>query len=149
MDKPDDDVPEKEIVGTYYPLYKLPTNGDYVLLVFAQVEDPSERECTGMVFTLSYDLAGNFTYFANYTYRAGGDNINSIIDVNLRSDCTYVLYEADGEFTTPPFKGIFNGTEAHQVEQINTDGRCTEISFEKTPGQFKYSLEECRFKRVN
>lgn len=98
--KPDDNIPEIPIVGKFYPLFKLPTNGNYVILVFAQV-DP-DFDGNDKVFALIYDLNGNYLNFANELYSASSEYINNYIDISLGSHYTYVLYYENGEVVFPP-----------------------------------------------
>lgn len=147
--EPDEGIPAKDVIGVFYPLYKLPTNGDYVLLTIAQVDHDPVSECQGLVVTLSYDLNGNFLYLINYTYRPGTDNINAYIDQNLKSHVVYVYHEVNGEPVFPPMDSVFSAQEARKVDQIGSNGKSSEILFEMTPGQFKFDHNECRFKRVN
>lgn len=144
---PDESEPVNPVVGEFYPLYKLPTSGNYALLVFAQVGPAFE--CNNQVIVLSYDLEGNFLYVSNHLYRGGTENLNNYIDVNLQSHRTYVVNEVNGKLETPPMTGTFPAKEAHMIYQINPDGRSTRVSFETVQGQFQFSGEECRFKRVN
>jgi len=143
----DDGLPDVPIQGNFYPLYKLPTNGDYVLLVFMQIDE--KAECMGRIFTLSYSLLGEFLYFSNYTYEEGDVNTNSKIDENLKSHHKYILYKNDDEFVAPPKGEVFMAEEAYEIEQINQDGTSSMLSFEKTSGQFEYSFDECRFRKIN
>lgn len=149
IEKPADDQPDQPREGTFYPLYKLPTNGNYVLLAFAQVADPADIECSGLVVVLSYDLNGTFLYLSNYTYDPGSEKTNAYIDETLKSHLIYVYNEVDGELVFPPTDKVFTSVEGHLVYQINPNGKSTRLSFEKTTAQFKFSPEECRFKRVN
>lgn len=144
---PDEGAEEVPVIGNFYPLFKLPTNGNYVLLVFAQIAP--FRDCNDMVFVLSYDLNGKFIYFSNYTYQGGTENINNSIDSQLRSHVTYVVNKVGGELVFPSLSETFNAEEAHMIYQINQDGKSTRASFEKTSGQFRYNEAECRFKRIN
>jgi hypothetical protein len=96
---PDEGEAKRSVEGNLYPLYKLPTSGDYVLLAYAHISPV--RPCSRMVFVLSYDLNGNYIYFANYTYEGGTENINNFIDRQLRSHLTYVVNEVNGELVFP------------------------------------------------
>ena len=143
----DGGLPDVDIVGDFYPLYKLPTNGNYVLLTFVQVD--AKSECSGLVFTLSFDLDGKFLYLSNYNYRPGTVNITSTIDATLKSHLYYVVKTVNGASVDPPRTQNFSAEEAHLTYQINSDGRSTKISFVKANYQFMYDNNECRFKRVN
>jgi hypothetical protein len=96
---PDEGESDYPVNGKFYLLYKLPTNGNYVLLVFAQVAPAFE--CNNQIIALSYDLEGNFLYVSNYIYRGGTENINNYLDQNLLSHRTYVVNEANGELAPP------------------------------------------------
>ena len=144
--KTDPNLAENEVYGEFIPMFKLPTNGDYVLLVVAQIDIAFLGY--DMVFVLSYDLEGNFLYFTNYLYEAGTENINNSVDENLKSHQTYVINDVNGELIFPPLEGVFEALEAHSVEQINSDGRSAKILFETTSGQFEWVSSEFRFKRV-
>jgi len=146
-EKPDTGEPPVEYVGEFYPLFKLPTNGNYVLLVFAQIAPA--RECNDMVFVLSYDLTGKYIYFASYTYKGSTENINNSIDAELKSHETYVVNEVNGQMVFPTVNGPFSALEAHSVYQIGNSGTAASVSFDEAPGQFQYNHAECRFKRIN
>jgi hypothetical protein len=148
-DQPADDLPSVPVNGVFYPLFKLPTNGNYVLLVFAQVDKVGISECRGMVFTLSYDLNGNFLYFSNYTYEPGSESLGGWIDTDLRSHHKYIVKREGEELVTPSYDETFSALEVHMTYQINANGLSTELSQEEVATQFKYNREECRFKRVN
>jgi len=143
----DTGLPANDVVGQFYPLFKLPTNGDYVMLAFAQIA-PS-RECNDMVFILCYDLTGKYIYFASYLYRGSTENINNSIDQQLRSHETYVVNAVNGVMEFPTVNGPFSALEAHSIYQINNSGTAAKISFDTTPAQFQYNHSECRFKRIN
>jgi hypothetical protein len=147
IDKPDDDAPEVPVNGKFYPLYKLPTNGDYVLLVFAQIDPWFDGH--DMVFALTFDLQGKYINYANSLYTANSEYMNNYIDYDLSSHYTYVLYAVNNEFTFPPIDRVFSGMEAHSVLQIGNDGKLTKTSFTKVNGQFQFSMDEYRFKRAN
>lgn len=149
IEEPADNLPGVPVNGKIYPLYKLPTNGNYVLLVFAQVSDKGEMDCSGLVFTLSYDLQGNFLYFTNYTYEPGREYVNGYIDSNLQSHHIYVVYRVNGELVFPPTNSVFSAKQVHMTYQINSNGLSTEISMTDLTGQFQYSPNECRFKKIN
>lgn len=135
------------IFGEFYPLYRLPTNGDYVLLVVAQI-DPY---ITGYdkVFVLSFDLKGNFVYYASYLYQAGTEDINNYIDENLQVHDVYVVNEVNGEMVFPSLENEFTAKEAHLIYQINSDGKATRVSFDTNDANFKWSWDELRFKKLN
>lgn len=147
--EPADGLPAKPVEGVFYPLYKLPTNGNYVLLVFAQVDENKTSECAGKVFTLSYDLQGNYIYFSNYTYEPRSEYTGGLIDENLRSHHYYFIHKVNGEVVFPSREAAFSATEVHMSYQINEDGRSTWMSKEEGTAQFRYFSNECRFKKVN
>lgn len=142
-------LPIKVVTGEFIPLYKLPTNGDYVLLVFAQVELETNKDCVGLIFTLSYDLHGEYIYFSNYTYRPGTETINSVIDDSLKSHLFYVINEINGKIVAPPLQGTFKAMEGHLIYQINPNGKSSRVSFDKVNGEFSFSRDECRFKKMS
>ncbi len=144
---PADGLPEKPVYGVFYPLYKLPTNGNYVLLVLAQVDD--EAECAGLVVVLSFNLQGQLIYHSNYTYRAGSEYYNGYIDSNLVSHHEYIIHIVNDELVFPPKNNVFTASGIHMSYQINPDGRSTELSMVETEAQFKFSHSECRFKKMN
>jgi hypothetical protein len=142
-------LPVRIVTGDFIPLFKLPSNGDYVLLVFAQAEMDTNKDCVGLIFTLSYSINGKYIYFSNYTYRPGTENINALIDVNLQSHLFYVINEVNGKIQFPPLDRDFEAKEGHLIYQINSNGRSTQVSFEKSHGKFKFSKEECRFMKID
>ncbi len=144
---PADGLPSKPVYGVFYPLYKLPTSGDYVLLVFAQVDD--EAECAGRVVVLSFNLQGQLIYYSNYTYRAGSEYYNAYIDANLVSHHEYIIYRVNDELVFPPTNTVFTALGVDMSYQINPDGRSTKLGKVETEAQFKYSHSECRFKKMN
>lgn len=145
-DRVTEDGIDYPIMGTLYPLFKLPTNGDYVMLVISQIDD---FESFNKVHVMTFDLSGQFIYFAHTLYNSNSIDINNSIDGNLRATYNYVLYEVDGQDGDPPSDQEFSGLEAKSVYQINSDGRKTKVSFTKTPGQFIWNDEELRFKKVD
>jgi hypothetical protein len=144
---PADGLPGKVVYGVLYPLYKLPTNGDYVLLVLAQVDD--EKECEAQVIALTFDLAGTLIYFSNYTYLPGSEYYNGYIDTNLISHHEHIIIRSNGELVVPPKNEVFTALGVHTSYQINSDGKSTKLNTEKAEAQFKFSHSECRFKKMN
>jgi hypothetical protein len=144
---PADGLPGKPVYGVFYPLYKLPTNGDYVLLVLAQVDD--EAECAGLVVVLSFNLQGQLIYHSNYTYLPGSEYYNGYIDANLVSHHEYIIYRVNDELVFPPTNTVFTALGVDMSYQINPDGRSTKLGKVETEAQFKYSHSECRFKKID
>jgi glucose dehydrogenase len=102
-----------------------------------------------LVFTLRFDLEGNFLYFSNYAYEHGSEYVNGYIDATLKSHHIYVIYRVNGELIFPPTETPFTAKEVHMTYQINSDGRSTEVSMSDVTDEFQFSYEECRFKRSN
>lgn len=144
----EDNLPDKVIMGEFVPMYKLPTNGNYVLLVVAQVDTSTNRDCLGRVVTISFDLRGNYLYLANYTYRPGTENVDAGIDAELRSYIKYVVNSVDGKMQFPSTEKAFEAELGHLVHQVNSNGKATKISFSKTKAKFEFSPRECRFKEI-
>jgi len=144
---PADGLPGKKVYGVLYPLYRLPTNGDYVILVVAQADD--EKECEAMVVALSFDLKGKLIYFSNYTYQPGTEYYNGYIDINLVSHHQYIINKVNDVIVAPPKNGKFIALDVHTSYKINSDGKSTKLTTEKVQAQFIFSHEECRFKKVH
>ena len=144
---PADGLSGKVEYGVLYPLYKLPTNGDYVLLVLAQVDD--ERECEAQVIALTFDLAGTLIYFSNYTYLPGSEYYNGYIDTNLISHHEHIIVRVNGELVVPPKNEVFTALGVHTSYQINADGKSTKLTTEKAEAKFRFSHSECRFKKID
>lgn len=146
-EKMEDDLPDHVVEGEFYPLLKLPTSGDFVLLALAQIDPAFEGYDRILVF--SFDLEGRFLYLSNYLYTAGDLNTNNSIDKDLRSHRRYVIYlDKDENMIFPPTKGKFAAIEGHQVHQINTNGRSTKVSFEEDSGEFEFDRKYYKFNRL-
>ena len=124
--------------GYYHPLYKLPTNGDYVILVFAQT---SEVNKYSRVFAYSYELDGDFINVISELYSPLAVNVNHIIDEELKTHDLYPLWDRSNPRNHPGIEE-FMATLAHSIWQIDSTGKANEVSFEKTEGvKFKYNNE--------
>lgn len=141
----EDDQPAHPVVGTFYPLYKLPTNGDYVLLVVAQVDN--DFVGYDRVHVLSFDLAGNYLYYINRLYSATSTYLNNSIENDMKSVYRHVIYGDGTSF--PPKSGQFTGEEACEINEILPNGTTQSLSFTKTSGTFIWDDTEGRFKRLN
>ncbi len=138
--------PDHPMMGEFYPLYKLPTNGNYVMLVLSQI-DPYES--FNRVHVMTFDLSGQFIRVVHSLYSANSIDLNNWISTDLQVHYNYVLYEVSGQDTKPPRDQQFTGLEADLVYLIQSDGTSQEVSFTKTPGDFVWDDIEKRYKRVN
>ncbi|MEM9680812.1 MAG: hypothetical protein AAF901_10860, partial [Bacteroidota bacterium] len=79
-----------DMYESFYPVYKLPTNGDYVLLVIAQWGGISENYYRAMVLT--YDLSGNFikAVGAGYLIDGSAPYVSTSINANLEFSHTHI-----------------------------------------------------------
>jgi hypothetical protein len=55
----------------------------------------------------------------------------------------------DDDEPAPNLKDTLFAEEGHSIYQINSNGKSTRISFERTAAKFKYSFDECRFKKID
>lgn len=85
-----EDDTRTDMFGKFQPVYKLPTNGNYILLVVYQFDGQSEQ--TNKVLILSYDLAGNFIKTVGNGYLMSGmeNEVNCSIDESLVITHTYL-----------------------------------------------------------
>ena len=142
----EDDQEDYPEYGTFYPLFKLPTNGDYVILVMARLDD--EFRSVRKVFCMSYDLDGNVINYVAELFDSSSQLINALIDNQMKFHYSYVLYEENGEWVFPPVDVEFDGIEATVIYSITQQGTKTEESFIKTPAHFSYSNAEERFQKT-
>ncbi len=80
-----------EVYGDFVPLYKLPTSGDYVLLVIHQFD--VAYETSYKTWVLTFDLHGNFiNKIGSGFIFSGADNyVNCSINRELEFTDTYLL----------------------------------------------------------
>jgi len=135
-----------KIDGCLHPLYKLPTNGDYVILVFAQT---SEIEDYCRVFAYSFDLKGDFINSILYLYMPKSQFIYSSIDKNLYTHQIYPLYDRSDPDKIPGNE-VFVAQKAHLKHEINTKGEVVFKSIDKKEGvEFKYNGKTKLYEIIN
>jgi len=126
---------QQKMYGHFIPIYKLPTNGDYVMLLVLQDDDFSDFSKT--VWVIKYDLSGNFISFASpgWLINDGAPYINCTIDEDLKLHYSY-LYPAPvgGYGNCQPCTNVYQTV----VYQMNSDASDTEISFNQGTDTFEY-----------
>ncbi len=130
--------------GYFHSLYKLPTNGDYVILVIAQT---SEIEYYSKVYAYSFDLEGNFIYNVITLYSPLSEKVISSIDENLYTHDIYPLYDRSDPDKLPGNEA-YVAQKAHLIREIKSNGKAVFKSIEKTDGvKFKYD-EETKLNKI-
>ena len=136
---------EIKVYGDFYPVFKLPTNGDYVILVIAQLSNVSLGE--NEVYAYSFDLNGNFISGINSLYSADSWIINNKISNDLTTTSKGAFrYKNDVKMTADPYtpEAIIE-TDIHK---INSDGAITKLSSEQKNAKIKYVESEKRLKVI-
>ncbi|MEL7006449.1 MAG: hypothetical protein AAFN93_27535 [Bacteroidota bacterium] len=130
---------ELDVYGDFIPLFSLPTNGDYVLLVV--MRDAVSGDSNKNVWVYSYDLEGNFIYIVGHLIMDGIAYIAGQIDNQLRSSYTY-LSDFQGEYSE-----CNPCNEEYKIHtfQINSEGRLDELNFESFNSEMYYSNTQQRF----
>lgn len=130
--------------GVFQPVFKLPTTGDYVLLVIYQWD--ARSEWMNRTLVLSYDLAGNFIKVVGPGYLTDGAApfVNTSINVQLEFSHTYIT-DASGNrsdfFQCKPCDKSYK-TDTYQIQTSGQDSLVSSVdhgvaTFKYVPFYFK------------
>ncbi|MDH5415198.1 MAG: hypothetical protein OEW87_13765, partial [Flavobacteriaceae bacterium] len=127
-----------EIYGSVEPVYKLPTNGDFVLLMIYYM-DAFDYLYRSQI--LSYDLNGNFLGIFGTFITSGINNyINCEINSDLEFVHTYVDNLSDNRYLWRRDCRPCTGNSRTDIYQIQSDGTSSlKSSTDNGPGTFYYN----------
>ena len=127
------------IYGNFYPLYYLPTNGDYVLL--AILRDHPSGDTNKDVWVYAYDLSGNFIYTAAWLVSDGAPYLSGELNTQLQFKYIYTD-DFEGEYSTcnPCNQNVY--TVIYQTEGVGTQ---VELSFTSEMKQIRFISHQDRF----
>ena len=133
-----------EDFGKLYPLYRLPTNGDYVILVIAQISRDSPE--FNKVFAYSFNLEANPIYSIINLFYGSGPFIYGEITQEFNTITKYAFGDNNGVKTAVPNSGKFKGIVEEEMYELTSNGKRTLIEQNNVPAIIEYDFEENRYK---